>query len=280
MPHQIGYVEAGGGKLAHQVMLETIADFCADNGWEVLRFDDTLENHELILKAPGLSGEEEIFVAMNCYQNANADYYNLCAAAMLGYVPGNALSAQPGCVMSGIPAHNLRIDYWLSINGQRLVGALKVGTPVYESFYLGKFLPYAPPSQYPYPVICAGMLNGTPATRYSDSAHSMPFKGARANLLMRFNDGTWRQPQTWPWVNENLVGGTRHQRDTGGVYTLNRIELTDASNIYGVLDGVCHITGFNNVTENLANVDGEAWVVMQDTWRTGFSDYVAIRMDP
>ncbi|MDH1281054.1 hypothetical protein N5C56_10105 [Pseudomonas chengduensis] len=279
MPHQISFVDNSGGVLAHYKMLETIRDFASANGWTVLRYDTVPANRELILKGVGYTGEEEIFVGFRTYQDASADYYNLVAAAFTGYVPSNTFDTQPGAMLSGVPAHNNRIDYWLTLNAQRIALAMKVGTPVYESCYVGKFLPYARPSQYPYPVISAGMLNGVPATRFSDTSHSMPYKGSRANMRMRFNDGVWRQPDCWPWNNVNVAGATNQQRDTGGFYPLNPVVLSDTSGIYGELDGVKHISGFNNAVENTLEVDGTAWVVIQDASRNGFNDYYALRMD-
>ena len=279
MPHQIGYVDNTGGVLAHYKMLETIRDFASANGWTVLRYDTAPANRELILKGVGYTGEEEIFVGFRTYQNASADYYNLVAAAFTGYVPSNTFDTQPGAMLSGVPAHNSRIDYWLTLNPQRIALAMKVGTPVYESCYVGKFLPYARPSQYPYPVIAAGMLSGTPATRFSDTSHSMPYKGSRANMRMRFNDGGWRQPECWPWNNEFIAGATTQQRDTGSNYPGSAVVLCDSQGIYGELEGVRHISGFNNAVENTTNVDGNEWVVIQDVRRNDFNDYYALRMD-
>ncbi len=282
MPHQIGFVD-NTSMLAHYAMLETIRDFAADNGWTVLRYDTAPANRELILKGVGYTGEEEIFVGFRTYQDATADYYNLVAAGFTGYVAGNSFDTQPGVMLSGVPAHNNRIDYWLTLTPQRIALAMKVGTPVYESCYVGKFLPYARPSQYPYPVIVAGMLNGTPATRFSDTTHSMPYKGARANLRMRFNDGVWRQPECWPWNNTYLTGtgsgAQTQQRDTNENYPGNAVLLCDAQGLYGELEGVRHISGFNNAVENTAQIDGHTWVVMQDVGRVGFNDYYILRMD-
>lgn len=289
MPHQIGFVEAGGGKLAHQKMLEVVATFAAANGWTVLRFDTTQTKHELILKAPGLSGTEEIFVGLRTYENAGADYYNLTAAGFIGYVPSNAFDAQPGALMRGVPAHNNRIDYWLTLNGQRLILAMKVGTPVYESLYLGKILPYARPNQYPYPVAVGGMLQGAEtAARFSETSHSCWAFGSTGrntgsnydSLRLRFNDGQWRSVEAYPWNNEQYAGAGYNIRDTHGAYPLTPIILNDAtSGLYGEFDGAFHISGFNNAVENTLEIGGEQYVVMQDVWRTGHINYYAIRMD-
>ena len=153
--------------LAHYKMLETIRDVCLAEGWTILRYDTAITNRELLMMAPGLSGTEQIFCGVYCYQDSNADYYNLAVATMKGYVAANSFLTQPGISpVLGVPAHNQRIDYWLSVNGQRLNVAMKVGTPVYESFGIGKFFPYASPGQYPQPLFAAGMLTSASATRY------------------------------------------------------------------------------------------------------------------
>lgn len=290
MPHEISSVD-DTGQSAHYNMVLAIKTFAEANGWTTLRYDTSTTNHELIMLAPGLSGIEQIYVGIQTYQDADADYYNLSVAGFTGYVAGNTFETQPGYQASGVPCHNRRVDYWLTLNGQRMVLVMKVGTPVYEMAYLGKFLPYAKPDQYPYPVLAAGMLNGKAATRFSDTSHSMPFKGARANMRMRFNDGVWRQPKCYPWHRTgtdtgNSLTGDRSQkyrrslRDTNGSYSLLPIILLeDALGLFGEPDGVRYISGFNNSVENTLTHAGKTWVVFQDVYRSGFTDYVAVRMD-
>lgn len=285
MPNAVGFVDNSAG-LAHYAMLQVIHDFASAHGWEVLRYNTSIANRELILKGSGLSGVEEIFVGFRTYQDANNDYYNLVAAVFTGYVVGNTFDTQPGAGLSGVPAHNNRIDYWLSVNGQRIAFALKVGTPVYMSAYVGKFLPYGTPGQYPYPVICAGMLNGMPGVRFSDPSISMPYKGFRGynpgyiNLNMRFIDGSWRNPLAYPWSGDpNWIASGTCLRDTGGNYPLVPVVLRDDANLFGELDGIYFISGFNNAVENTTVVGGITHVVIEDAYRTGFTDYYALRLD-
>lgn len=278
MPHDIGFV-TNSGALAHYNMLEKIAEVAEAADWEIMRYDTVPANRELILKGKGFTEAEEIYVGFRTYQDASADYYNLCAAAFIGYVPGNTFDTQPGAVLSGVPAHNNRIDYWLTVNPQRIALAMKVGTPVYESAYVGKMLPSARPSQYPLPLVCGGMLNGAAATRFSDSSHSMPYKGARANLRLRDNAGAWLTPHCWPWNNTMLAGGWQ-LRDTNDAYPLLPVILNgNTANQYGVLDGIHFVSGFNNAVENTLVIDGKTYVVIQDVSRTDFIDYYALRMD-
>jgi hypothetical protein len=281
MAFQSGFTDQTGTTgFAHREMLLRIKTLAEANGWTTLRYTTTVpDSHELILRGVGLSGTEEIFVGVRTYENVASDYYNLAVAGFTGYVGANAWSAQPGFLESGIPCHNQRCDYWLAINAQRIAFALKVGTPVYESGYIGKYLPYALPTQYPYPLCVGGMLNGAAATRYSDTAHSMPYKGSRTNFRVRWFDGTWKQPETHPWDNLYIGGVTAQLRDTGAVYPVMPVQICDNTpNIYGVLDGVGYVSNFNNTVESTVSADGSDWVCIQDVGRTSFNDYYALRM--
>lgn len=289
MAYEIGFVDNTGSEgVAHWQMLLKIKTLAEANGWTTLRYlnptpyTDNNVIRELIMVGDGLSGTEQIYVGFRAYQNQSADYYNLSVAGFTGYVAGNTFVTQPGYMESGIPAHNNRIDYWLIVNAQRIAFAMKVGTPVYEHGYVGKFLPYATPGQYPYPLVVGGMLSGLAATRFSDASHSMPYRGNRVNFRMRFVDGVWKQPECWPWDNTFLAGSASQTqlRDTNGNYPLLPVVINDsAPNVYGELDGIFFISGFNNAVENTLAVSGVDYVVLQDVGRTGFVDYIAMRLD-
>lgn len=283
MPHQIGYVD-NATMLAHYKLLEVVKDFAQAHGWEVLRYDTAQTNRELIMRAPGLSGLEAVFIGLRTYHNVEADFYNLLGGVFTGYVAGNPFDAQPGAALVGCPAHNNRIDYWMSLNGQRMALAMKVGTPVYEHLYLGKFLPYARPSQYPYPVVAGGMLVGAASTRFSDTAHDFYLRGGSGRCLVR-TPGGWGNAGCYPYSNAFLCGSGENSsqlqaRDTGGEYPITPVEIYDGNNIYGQLDGVFHVSGFNNAVENTVVIGGVTYVVMQSVARTSHRDYYALRLDP
>ena len=308
MGYAIGTVSDGGGHLAHHNLLLAIKSLAEANGWVTLRHDDSTENHELILKGEGLSGDREIFVGFRTYQNVSADYYNILAAAFTGYSAGATFNDQPGAMFSGVPAHNLNIDYFMSINPQVITLGLKLGSPaVYEHAHVGYMLPYGTPQEFPVPLVCIGMLNGAAATRYSETVHSMGYRGNRANGRLRNQAGTWLQPLAMPWAEPLIAGdGTAasvgHGRPTGDLYWMEPVQLFDASNIYGVLDGVYQVTGFDNQTERviqlggsyvvddtgktlaevveeiLDDAGGRAFVTLQDVSRTGFNDHIALEL--
>lgn len=322
MAYSIATVTPSGELLAHHKLVETFRDFAVANGWTVLRYSTATVDHELILKAPGLSGTDEIFVGIRTYQSIPGDYYNLLLGSFTGYIDGNSFDTQPGAKLSGCPAHNNAITYYANINGQRLVFMLKVGTPVYVHGYLGKFFPYARPSEYPYPVICAGIFNGAEAKRFSDSSNRFPYHGyavsANTNFYLRRPDGAWYAPAMWPFTHgtadENsyqtsLAGNVSLgcQVPANGKYQIEPIILHDrvnesglTNNIWGELDGVYYVSGYNNTVENVLQsggtaVDqtgmtpsqavaaikaagGRAFVMGQNINLTSWRDYVAIEM--
>lgn len=282
MAYEIGFVDNTGSEgLAHWQMLAKIKALAEANGWTTLRYTtptatDGTGIRELILKGVGLSGDKEIYIGFRTYQVAASDYYNLSVAAFTGYVDANVFTNQPGYSESGVPAHNTRIDYWLCVNAQRICFTLKIGAGSYESGYVGFYFPYATPSQYPYPICRIGMLNGPSATRYSDVNHSMGYKGfigatsAYNGPNAQFRDvmGNWvsfySSPQNAPY---------NPYRDTGGYYLAKKIVLYTAGNVWGELDGIRWISGFNQIVENTTVIDGKTNVVMRDVTRTGFADY-------
>ena len=282
MPNQVGYVDNSSG-LAHHAMLAAIKSMCEGAGWTTLRYDTASAIREWIAEAPGYTGPDgqvKAYVGMRAYHSVASDYYNLSVAAFTGYVSGNSFTTQPGYAESGIPAHNNRIDYWMTVNNRRLAFALKVGTPVYESGYAGFFLPYATPRQYPYPMVCGGMLTGIAATRFSDTSHFMPYKGGSAGFLTRFVDGTYKQLDVYPWSNTYLGTGTYGARPANTYYPVVRAVSHGSANVYGELDGIAQITGYDNAVENTLTIDGKTYVVIQDVYRTGFDDYYAMTLDP
>lgn len=279
MAHQIGTVDNTGSEgMAHWQMLLTIKTLAEANGWTTLRYTTPTDGspREWIAKGVGLSGSEEIYIGFRTYQDATSDYYNMAAMVATGYVDANTWETQPGMRDQALCAHNQSISYWLAVNAQRILLGMKVGTPVYEVGYAGKYYPYATPGQYPYPVAVIGTLgSGMPATRYSDisNGHTCGVKG-NSNGALRDLLGNWDSWTCAPW---SVLSTTR--RDTGGYWQAQKAVLVTTGNVWGELDGLRYISGFGNLTENTMTVGGVEHVVLQDVFRTGIGDYMLLEMN-
>ena len=228
--------------------------------------------------APGLAGTDQIYTGLQSYNLPTTDVYNWRCAGFTGFVDSSSFKTQPGISpVLGIPLRRNAMRYWFAANGQRVAVALQVDT-TYQTFYLGKMLPYGTPQQYPYPLVVGAPLTTDGYIRYSDtsaSAPTMPYKGTRNNMRLRFVDGTWKTPDCWPW---NMTTASI-PRDTGGSYPLLPVILNDsAPNVYGELDGVAFVPGFGNAVENTVTVGAVSWLVVQDVAKTGAKDYFALQL--
>lgn len=233
---------------------------------------------QLIMMAPGLAGTDQIYTGLQSYNLPTTDVYNWRCAGFTGFVDSSSFKTQPGISpVLAIPLRRNAMRYWFAANGQRVAVALQVDT-TYQTFYLGKMLPYGTPQQYPYPLVVAAPLSTDGYIRYSDTSASAPtlaYKGTRNNLRLRFVDGTWKTPDCWPW---NMTT-TSIPRDTGGSYPLLPVILNDsAPNVYGELDGVAFVPGFGNAVENTVTVGAVSWLVVQDVAKTGPKDYFALQL--
>lgn len=308
MGYAIATVTGGLGDEAHYKVLAAIKNLAEANGWTTLRYDVSGEDKELILNSSGLSGSEDIYIGFKTYQSVSADYYNLASAAFTGFITGNSFEAQPGARLSGTPCHNNAVTYFMTANAQRLVGCFKVGTPTYAHFYAGKMFPYARPGEFPAPLVVAGSFDGKEERRYSDTQYQFPYYGYApsfqiggasytSRLYLRKQDGTWEQQYHNPFRN-----GLSQLRPPEDNYQLLPIVLyaQNPRNVWGELDGVRAVTGFNNGVENvlqqggslvdqtgmtpLQAVDaiiaagGRAYVILQDGPRNGFDNYIALEM--
>lgn len=177
---------------------------------------------EVILRAPGNDGSDNIYTGIRTSYDANVGWYNFFLEGFTGY-DANEVSfwEQPGGlyghssalgtqVCPGVTLWDSTTPYWLSASGRSLRMGAKVST-TYEGMYLGYMMPYASPSQYPYPLVVAGSmcLDRTMGTgwRYSDSSgyhsglqspgssstnYSPTSLTTSAAMYVRDPTGTWR----------------------------------------------------------------------------------------
>jgi hypothetical protein len=278
MGYAIGTIKKGGGDDCNKQLLGIIKTLAEANGWTTLRYVNTGNNYELILKGVGLSGSEEIFVGFRSYFSTSGDYYNIDCGVFIGYIAANTFFAQPGAQIYSVPAHNNAVTYFITANAQRITGCFKVGTPVYEHFYVGKFFPYARPGEYPSPLVVGAMLDASAATRFDNTSQVFPYPGYRysiSNIKFRQRDqaGNWIQPNCYPFMQYNstnnaLAGpqGSNTLVPAGSYYQVEPIILyqddnsVNPSNVWGELDGIYFCSGFNNGVENVVQIGGSSVV--------------------
>ena len=266
-------------------------------GWTELEYDNSTANRLAWFRLPSTPSQDGVHIGMRTYQDVSDDYYNISFFYAIGWVSGNPYNSQPG--FSGekvICCWNQNIKCWLNATGNSLRIGAKIQN-IYESAYLGKPLLYATPGQWPYPAIVGGSLNNITNYRYSELTRQAFFKNASNNLSLRMTNGTHIYPEIWihstsgesqsvsytlddPNLNDDRklrnVAATSNTAD--GVYVLYPLVLTDSNNVYGELEGMFYISGFNNATENVVTITGVDYVVLRNIYRTDFNDYIAMRI--
>lgn len=260
--------------------------------------DASMNSRVLCLKGPGLSGADAIYVNIATTQSLANDYYNWGINYATAYAPKTFTLSQPGAgSLKSMLLWNQTMKYWIVANGRRFIVVAKVST-VYEAMYGGYMLPYALPSEYPYPVVVGAAVDANLNTRWSWQgvghslfwnpgwAGALVWRDAFGNAINASNntgDGGYQWPgETYPYFGNP---GTRTSPD--GSYALTPVALLTnaqrqglpaAAGVYGELDGVYHVSGYNNSSESVITVGSDNYLVVQSAFRTGLNDYAAIKL--
>lgn len=208
----------------------------------LLTNDDLIANHfgsEVILKARGNAATDEIFTGIRSEYDQAGGWFNLFLNGYTGYDPNQeSWFKQPGALpgfdqpattrncVPMIPCWDTTMPYWFSASGRSFRMAVKVSTN-YEGGYIGYFLPYATPGQYPYPLAIGGSLvpdlgNRTTFWRYSQvsfkhgvfpgpggETHASSEAANSSTLYARGIDGAWRwfiNRPTSSYTSESIYG--------------------------------------------------------------------------
>lgn len=300
-----------GGAVPHATnysdLLAKLKTFITANGWTSIASTSTEE----YFKGSG-GGTDQIFVGIQKFADVPNDNYAWLIQGLTGYVPAVGFNSQPGAIQGNVPAlplWNNTIPYWFVCSSRRVIVLAKISS-LYMSAYFGWMLPYATPSQWPYPHVIGGSTYAPTATgipyRYSTvdanmSAFCIPQNGTPGTLCVRDPAGTWQRPVNrdnvensvytyfdsegvWPWNNQlqdqTYNGWFEQEKTLDGQYSLQPAVVLgeSARNQYGELDSVYHIAGRGNAVENIVVRNGVNHIVWQNVFRTAKDAYLAVKL--
>lgn len=263
--------------------------------WTVLSTTTTTtgENSHL-LRGPGLSGSDQIHVRVYGSSIATSDRFGFGAQGFVSYNSGLSHGDQPGASgYVGMGLWNSSIPYWFIANGRRFIVVAKVST-TYASLYAGFYLPYATPTEFPYPIAVMGSHEDATTHRWSQADFNVGgfWDPSSGNAALRHNDGAWvnlanyqdnggaRSNLTsdcvWPY---DVDLGLRENAD--GSYTLLPViphSNYSTGNVYGELDGVFFTSGFGVGSEDTVTIGGDTYLIVQSVYRTDRRSYAAIKL--
>jgi len=270
---------------------------------------------EMIWQAPGNGGLNQIFVGAQIFSNVTADYYNWRLGGFTAFDAAIAFANQAGYVGGAGQAHpspaltlwNQTTPYWFVANGRRVIIVAKVST-VYVIGYLGFLNSYMSPQTFPYPLVVGGgtgfynepAANSTQwrwsyvGDELNNCSHSRTSGSGtewNSTIMLRTATGNWhgflRQADSsnvapngkvWPY----LMPWSNWAKNMDGGYSMLPIVLGDVSplvpNMYGELDGLEAITGFQNGSENTVTIGNSTYLVVQNISRVTQIDYAAVKL--
>jgi hypothetical protein len=259
---------------------------------------------------PGLAGTDEIYVGLQAVNDVPNDIYGIEIRGAAGFNAAQSFSTQVGSSpTSYVACWNSPMTYWIVASGRRFVVVIKVST-TYHAIYGGLILPYATPSQYPYPLFIGGESNSN--LRWSDTTVGFrqfvdpgaPSSATNSGTNFCFPDGSWQYfcnwlnssgndslatlgRSVWPYAgssdsSQQVDNRLREMRDNiDGTYTLLPLILsceTPSRQVFGEIDGCYYVSGYGNAAENIITISGQDYLVVQNIFRTNRWNYWALKL--
>ena len=129
----------------------------------------------------------------------------------VAYDENEAFNNQPGqnSLWTNQPMDNATIGYWLVCTGRKIVLVTKIGIR-YTNSYMGFMLPYALPSEYPYPLLIAANVQtlSEQISSSTDRYRMMVNPGYKA-VHLRDPGGAWIWFSIWAGVGSETVNVDR-----------------------------------------------------------------------
>lgn len=246
-------------------------------------------SREIIFRAPGLSGVNYLYWGLRLNIQPSLDVFNLELGIFNGYVSSNTWENQPGLGAVGLPLWNQSIPYWITGTKKGINICVRIQNHYFT--ITGQLptlwnIPFA--GQY-FPFVGGCLPGGIINTRYSvttiynwfnTKVGGVPFI---KNLL-----GNWTTVSLSPYSVPAIIPNYRNlpagldSNISDGIYTLKPIIIVSHTehNVYGQVEGLYFISGFNNSAENIiTGTDGKDYIIFPDNLRTGFNEYIALRME-
>lgn len=266
----------------------------------------------LSLQAPGNGASARVYLNFETLHNEGNAYYSWRLYGATAYDAGEAFGSMPG---AGGPTYfNLwqnTIDYWFYANDRRVIVVAKCSTN-YMSMYAGFFLPYALPSEYPFPLALIASYPEIQAADVNNARNSMIADpgGDGAAWYRRRTTETWvelqnqsssaasiapktgQRPFVWPhktgrtpysgtgtnpnyWGPDGFHTMKLNANSESVLFQCQIIDLDDYT-IVGALEGVFSTTGFNRATEQQLTVDTRTFRLFQRAFRNQPGDFFAV----
>ena len=287
---------------------ETGKELPVGERWVVNKDDSVTiagERH-VYLQGPGLSGTDAIYVVVRIYSDAPNNLHNWEIKGATGFSDGLAYDEQPGgsTVYSYLTLSNANMPFWFVVSGRRIILVAQTAGSVTYAAYLGWYLPYATPSEFPYPMFCGGSTCSSTynylQTNYQvgnfydgPNGASVAKRLTDAAAHVRHRDGSWltcsayyqtsgaSRPssyasQCFVWPHDEVNASQYEYKmvqsvgDEFAVFPFILYSTDNGGNIYGELDGI-FFSPLGTVGKKFPDtitIATKVYLVINNTYRT------------
>lgn len=269
--------------------------------WTVNKDDTTSVPGErfVYLEGPGLAGTDAIFINIRRYNSGLAFNWEIRASS--GFNTSETFENQPGMtpIRSFYTLSNAGMPFWIISNGRRFMCIFKASIS-YHACYGGFYLPYATPTENPYPIFAGGNavdedLVFTQVTYDIGNFYDGPTNqslSAPSCSHIRHVDGTWHPvgafspddsrgnfPSTstilvgiWPHIfvtaSDGLYMDTNSDGATQSVMPFVLTTIANDGVTYGELDGVFFVPTGILTPEDTVTINGDVYVTFPNVYRS------------
>lgn len=300
----------------HHDLMDKLQAYLDLQGWTINEFSigATLTDvSRLYVTGPGPVGGQPVHISMQseALSGANAYAWRFCAHP--NYDPGLPFGQQRNnSQMMYFLLWPNEMDYWFYVNERRFIVIAKIGV-YYMSMYAGFFLPYALPSEYPFPYYLGGTFNSLQVYNLADAGmRSFADPGTAAACYMSREDQNWQPIRNssqgantvdaysglgaegaciWPYRNPMAEGNTNTSAEiawsffrllrplANGKTPMWQATILDVASrtMAGVLDDVFVTGGFNRAPEQVVEIDSEDYRLFININRNTPKHYFAVR---
>lgn len=269
------------------------------------------ENGLLSVRGPGAGADKQTFVTIRTENVSANSIYSWAIYGALGWASGTSPGSQAGAigpVYLSLAATSL--TYWFWANDRRFIVIAKTSTN-YMSAYAGFLLPFALPSEYPFPLYIGASYYDLKLPSHNDVNNRMiadPGAGCAkvrtragnvrnvynhfGTTVANLNFSTGLRAFVWPhttgtvdddeiqtdvddWGGSGIGQMKLNASSEGPLMQCHVVDLADQE-LLGALDGVYALTGLGRSAEQILTAAGKSYIMFQNIFRNTARDFMAI----
>lgn len=322
-----------GTCVGHLALLDVIKTFLTSNGWTCLAdrqeivadttsyAPSSTSHRTMYFKGTGLAGEDEVFIGFQDWQWSGLGMYNIALQGFTGFDTNLNFWTQPGAfdryqssadyINLNLACSEVELAYWIVANGRRVIIITRHSTS-YCCAYLGLFLPYCRPNQYPYPLFVGGSSNrlrtkfstqdngntnfwqqlgmynssysGTPyydrfctAAYFNTQWHRLYYKSPSSDLPANGNSILLNCGVGMSGAASISILSTGVNAD--GSRWLFPVSFGGINGAEGVLDGVFNVNGASANAEDTITVGSGTYLLVPNIYRPAEEQFAAIKLE-